>query len=621
MVTADAWGIVAGYHDAMGAWRETPQETRAEILAAMGVDPAAGPPPEAPVRVLRLPLNPPLSPQSPVLATAPAELRLEDGTVQRVDHSLPPDLPYGYHDLRPLDGSSPVRLIVSPGRCHLPEPLRAWGWAVHLYAVRSAQSWGIGDLADLRRLARWSRAELGAGVLLVGPLHAAAPVLPQEPSPYYPSSRRYRNPLYLRIEEVPGAAEASLDLEPLAAAGRALNRDRRIDRDAVFRLKMAALERLWSRFGGDAVFDRYRLAQGGGLAQFATFCVLAEQHGGAWPRWPPEYRHPGGPAVARLAAGRADRIAFHAWLQWLLDAQLARAAAELPVMQDLPIGFDPGGADAWVWQDMVADGVSIGAPPDGFNTRGQDWALPPFVPFKLRAAAYEPFVQTIRAALAHAGALRIDHVMGLFRLFWIPRGCEPARGTYVRYRAEDLLAIVALESHRAGAFVVGEDLGTVEADVRERLAEHRILSTRLLCFEAGPPVHLPPLAVAAYSTHDLPTVAGLWTGADLRAQRGLGAHANEPGVRELQERLRALTGVPPESPVSQVIEQVYRRLAEAPSAILTAALDDAFAAEERPNVPGTITEWPNWSIALPGSLETLESDRLPRAIARALARR
>ncbi len=307
-------------------------------------------------------------------------------------------------------------------------------------------------------------------------------------------------------------------------------------------------------------------------------------------------------------------------MQWLLDAQLARAAAELPLIQDLPIGFDPGGGDAWAWQDALALGVAVGCPPDGFNAGGQNWVLPPFVPFRLRAAAYEPFVQTIRAAMRHAAALRIDHVMGLFRLFWIPRELDAPRGTYVRYPTGDLLAILALESHRAGAFVVGEDLGTVEEGVRGRLAEHRILSTRLLCFEPEAPARFPELALAAYTTHDLPTIAGLWTGADLAAQRRVGLQPHEEGDRWMREGLEALTGLPPEAPAREVIERTYRRLAEAPSAILTATLDDACAAEERPNVPGTTTECPNWSLALPAPLETLESDPLPRAIARALAR-
>ena len=203
---------------------------------------------------------------------------------------------------------------------------------------------------------------------------------------------------------------------------------------------------------------------------------LVKQDGADWRAWPPEYRTPGGPAVHAFAAEHAAEVRYHQWLQWLLDVQLARAAAVLPIVQDLPVGFDPGGADAWVWQDLLAGECTIGAPPDAFNAQGQDWQLSPFVPEKLRAAAYEPFIQTIRAALRHAAGLRIDHVMGLFRLYWIPRGLSAAQGTYVRYPADDLMGIVALESHRAGAFIIGEDLGTVEPGVRERLARHCILS-------------------------------------------------------------------------------------------------------------------------------------------------
>jgi 4-alpha-glucanotransferase len=610
----DIWGIDDGYEDALGRWREPPAATRSALLAAMGADPArSGPPAEPLVRVVRAGQDLPL--------TKPAELRLEDGTALRADAALPPDLPLGYHELRPLDRGATVRVIVSPGRCYLPADWHTWGWAVQLYALRSAESWGLGDLGDLRRLCRWSATDLGAGILLINPLHAVTPVIPQQPSPYFPSSRRFRNVLYLRIEEVPGAADGGTELESLAAAGRGLNRERYIDRDAIFRLKMEALSRLWSRFGGDPAFDRYCREQGDGLQQFATFCALAEHYGRGWQTWPAEHRHPDAPGVARFGAERADRVRFHQWLQWLLDVQLARAAAELPLMQDLPIGVDPNGADAWTWQDVLASEVTVGAPPDKYNTLGQDWGLPPFIPHKLRAAAYEPFRQTIRATLRHAGGLRIDHVMGLFRLYWIPQGMDPSLGAYVRYAADELLAIITLESQRARAVVVGEDLGTVEEGVRERLAAHRLLSYRLLWFEADPPARYPELALAAVTTHDLPTIAGLWGGADLRTQRRLGLRPNEAGLREIAERLRAMTGLAEGARVSEVIVRAHQLLAEAPSAVVTATLEDALAVEERPNMPGAASERPNWSLALPTPLEDLEGQALARAVADTLKRR
>jgi 4-alpha-glucanotransferase len=306
--------------------------------------------------------------------------------------------------------------------CFLPEDLRVWGWSARLYALRSSQSWGMGDFANLRRLARWSAKKLGAGVLLVNPLNAASPITPQRPSPYFPSSRRYRNLFYLCIEEIPGANELSLDLERLSAAGHTLNIERRIDRDAVFTLKMDALKLLWSRFPGDSRFDRFCDDQGEPLAQFATFCVLAERYNSGWRSWPADYRRPDSPAVARFAADHAESVRFYQWVQWLLDEQLARAAADIPLMQDLPIGVDPDGADAWAWQDLFAGGFTVGTPPDEYNTQGQDWGLPPLIPWKLRNAAYEPFIQTIRATLRHAGGLRIDHVMGLYSTVLDTRG-------------------------------------------------------------------------------------------------------------------------------------------------------------------------------------------------------
>jgi 4-alpha-glucanotransferase len=391
----------------------------------------------------------------------------------------------------------------------------------------------------------------------------------------------------------------------------------------VFRLKMAALDALWRRRGPDiAEMARYRSREGTGLEEFATFCALAERHGSGWRRWPSEYRHPGSSAVARFRADQRERVGFHAWLQWLLDEQLARAGRALRLITDLAIGFDGEGADAWAWQDVLADGVTVGAPPDDFALDGQDWGLPPFVPHRLRAAGYRPFLETVRASLRHAGGMRVDHVMGLFRLFWIPRTATARDGAYVRYPSDDLLAILALESERAGALVIGEDLGTVAPGVRERLAAERILSTRVLWFEPGPPASYPELALAAITTHDLPTVRGLWTGSDLREQEAVGMVANVEGTAALRGHLRALTGLPDSARSDEVSFAVHRRLAEAPATLITATLEDALGVAERPNLPGTTADRrPNWSLALPTSIESIESDSRVRALSSILGRR
>ena len=302
-----------------------------------------------------------------------------------------------------------------------------------------------------------------------------------------------------------------------------------------------------------------------------------------------------------------------------MDRQLTEASRVIPILQDLPIGMDPGGADAWEWQDLLARGMVVGAPPDAFNADGQDWQLPPFAPASLRGAVYEPFIQTIRAALRHAGGLRIDHVMGLFRLWWIPTGQHPRQGWYVRYPADDLLGIVALESHRAGAVIVGEDLGTVEPGVRQRLALRRMLSCRLLWFEPTGPAEYPELSMASVTTHDLPTIAGLWSGSDEAAQRSIGLTVGNE-MHQLRDHLRQMLGVESDSPIAEVIEAAYRHLARAPSRIITATLEDAQAMEKRPNMPGTIDQWPNWSLALPQDIEMMVEAELPRRIAKALGR-
>ncbi len=608
-----AWGIDTGYWDAGGRWQRPDPSSLEAVAAAMGAQPGDGGPPAGPPLWF-------VGTGSQDRLLGPCDLVLEDGTDLGTVTALPPDLPAGYHDLRPLDGGPTTRLVVSPLRCHLPADLRIWGWAVQLYAARSAASWGIGDLADLERLSRWA-GDHGAGVITINPLHAAGPAAPQQPSPYYPSSRRWRSPLYLRVEDVPGAAGLGDELDRLAAAGRALNQGRCIDRDRAWQLKAEALERCFAAFDGDPAFDAYLTTEGTALEEWATFCAVAEVHGNGWPSWPPALRRPDTPEVARFAAEHRHRVRFHAWLQWLLDGQLA-AAGRLALVQDLAVGFDPGGADAWAWQDLLALDARVGAPPDEFNAAGQDWGLPPFVPWKLRAAAYEPFVQTIRAALRHAGGLRVDHVMGLFRQFWITSlDGGPGAGTYVRYPASELLDILAIESQRAGAFVVGEDLGTVEDSVRTELARRNVLSYRLLWFEPESPEHYPAQALAAVTTHDLPTVGGLWSGADLEAQRSIGLSPSEEGEAELRRRLAAAAGVGDEedASVAEVVEGAYRALARAPSAIVVATLDDALGVEERPNMPGTVDQWPNWSLALPAPLEEIESDPRVAAVARSLA--
>ncbi len=341
-MSTDPWGIEGTYEDAAGTTRRVPKQAVARIRAAIGRPPnQARSLYDEPVIVIQQGQSFPLP--------AAAELHVEDGTVIPLHDRLPRDLPIGYHQLIPQVGSSHVRLIVSPGHCYFSPGLRIWGWSAQVYATRSRQSWGMGDLADLRHLAQWSK-DLGARMVLINPLLAAVPLLPQEASPYSPSSRRFLNPLYLRIEEIPGAAALGDDLQRLATLGRALNEERSIDRDRVFFLKQEALQLLWPRFVEDPAFEKFRIAEGRALQEFSVYCALAEEHGANWRLWPPAYRRPDSRAIERFADEHADRVEFHAWLQWLLNQQLAHASTPVSLIQDLPVGFSPDGADAWVWR-------------------------------------------------------------------------------------------------------------------------------------------------------------------------------------------------------------------------------------------------------------------------------
>ena len=600
----DAWGVQRHWVDATDKPQTVSDDTIARLRELIG--------------------EPPLDLESiaPIVTRPGCDLGLggievrvtcEDGQPRTFVGTVPADFPLGYHQLH-ADGGPTRSLIVSPGRCWLPEGWRAWGWTVQLYAARSVRSWGIGDLADLKTLREWSQS-LGAGFLLINPLHAVAPTAVQETSPYLPVTRRYRNPLYLRIEDVPGADR--LDLSELAHAGRVLNDRDLIDRDEVWALKCAALRRIFSdrcthvaATASDA-FASWREQQGQPLTDYATWCVLAQLHGSDWRSWPVELHDPRGEAVAEITATSADEVAFHAWQQWLLELQLREATGELTVIQDLPIGVAGGGADAWAWQRQIAAAASVGAPPDAFNSVGQDWGSPPLHPWRLRAQGYHAFIQSIRATMANAGGLRIDHAMGLFRLWWVPEGESPAAGAYVRYPSGDLLDILALESHRAQAIVVGEDLGTVEDGVRETLAERNALSYRLLWFEDDDPAEWPISALAAVTTHDLPTVTGVWLGTDLDEQRALVADSEEDlqqGRQRLLARLQR-SNIAADATGEQAVVAAHRLLAQSPSTLLSATLDDAVAAEQRPNMPST-TGRPNWSVPLPVSVDDLPAHPL-----------
>ena len=601
-----AWGIEPGYHDYRGEWRATSPETTAALLESM--DTTGERPPEPIAWVVRK--------DEGAWLGDDATIRLEDGGSIEVEGAMPAVTPLGYHTLVHPDGREHP-LIVSPGFCFMPDDLRTWGWGTQLYSARSSRSWGIGDLSDLRRIGEWARSE-GAGMLLVNPLHAALPTDKQQTSPYTPSSRRFRNPLYLSIEGLPQATEAGIDLTGLIAQGRALNDNARIDRDAAYRLKMGALEAVYARAPRSDAFERFLVSGGDLLRRYATFVSLAERFGGGLSRFPADYAHPGSPAVARWQRDNEARIRFHAWVQWLLEIQLETAHDTIDVVHDLAIGVDPEGADAWIWQEVITPGVSVGAPPDEFNSLGQDWGLPPFDPWKLRASGYDAFIETIRSSLAGAG-LRIDHVMGLFRLFWIPAGATASEGAYVRYPFQDLLNILALESHRAQSYVVGEDLGTVEPFVREEMQRRDIMGYRVLWFE-NEPASFPELTMAAVTNHDLPTIAGLWTGSDLRMQQDLGLQPNVDGTIATRDRLRDSIGLADDAPVEEVVGRTYELLSRASSRILVPTLEDSIGVEERPNQPGSSDERPNWSLALPLPLEDLFEHPLPRRVARALER-
>ncbi len=549
--------------------------------------------------------------------------------------ALPDDLPLGYHWLHARAGERQARssLIVTPPWVGVPERLGQgprWGLATQLYSVRSTGSWGTGDLADLADLGVWAGVEHSADYVLVNPLHAAEPTTHLEPSPYLPTSRRFGNPLYLRPEMIPEyAALQGRDRKRARRQRRAMdNRSDRIDRDTAWAAKRAVLERVFAvprSAGRQLAFDGYRRREGRGLDDYATWAALAQVHGPDSWAWPPELGHPDDAAVVAFRAEHAEEVEFHCWLQWVLDEQsaqtqltLRRSGLGLGVMTDLAVGVNRSGSDAWALQETYARGMNVGAPPDPFNQVGQDWQQPPWRPDRLAESAYEPFRRLVSAALRNAGGLRVDHIIGLFRLWWIPRGAGPREGTYVRYDHEALVGILALEAARADAVVVGEDLGTVEPWVRTYLAERGILGTSILWFEFDHDGTGGPLpaerwrewCLASVTTHDLPPTAGYLAGDHVRLRHEVGllttsleeAEATDRAEQEawLAELRRVGLLAEGDSDVRRTVEALHTYLGRAPSRLRCVALTDAVGDRRTQNQPGTIDEYPNWRVPLSG---------------------
>jgi 4-alpha-glucanotransferase len=670
---ADAHAIATEYWDWQGAHVVVARETIVDVLAAVGVDAST---PEAADRALAEHQRQPWTRMLPsFLATMDGRtadvwvhvphgepvqvwIELEDGGVREhlrqlenwtppreidgklvgeASFEIPADLPLGYHAVRARsrDVEASMPLVITPSWLGFPERMgsrRGWGLATQLYSVRSQQSWGVGDLTDLTDLAVWSAAKHRSDFVLINPLHAAEPVAPMEPSPYLPTTRRFTNPIYLRIERIPEYAEAKAGrrarvqavLEQLRKSGGI---KRRINRDAVWAAKRQALGIVFEQrrsAGREQAFRAYCARQGAGLENYATWCALAETHGTDWTTWPEGLRHPAAPDVAAFRAEHQEQVNFHRWMQWLLDEQLrdAQAAAldagmGLGVMHDLAVGVHPQGADAWGLQDIYANGITVGAPPDAYNQNGQNWTQPPWRPDQLAETGYAPFRELVSTILRHAGGIRVDHIIGLFRLWWIPAGAAPTEGTYVRYDHDALIGILALEAHRAGALVVGEDLGTVEPWVREYLKARGILGTSILWFEfehdgSGAPLRPEwwrEYCLASVTTHDLPPTAGYLTGDHVRLREELGlltrTLAEELAVDE-SERQAWLDNLVAHGLLSEgadletTVQALHSYLTRTPSRLLSVALTDAVGDRRTQNQPGTVDEYPNWRVPLTG---------------------
>lgn len=582
----------------------------------------------------------------------------------RVEIPAPHGLSLGYYSLtvraEGLVGGvvGTMRLIVAPRQCYVPPSLEAnqrlWGLALQLYSLSSNRNWGCGDFTDLGRIVEWAGKGLGAGVIGLNPLHALRNTAPYHISPYAPFSRLYLNELYIDLERLPefyGSEEAQqlFRTPEFQSKLQALRESRRVDYDAIATAKRTMLDLAYRTFLKDAyegeepnlrpntarawLLERFIQSEGTPLELYASFQTLEEERrliqskSVTWHEWPKQFLTPGQP-VREYAKRHRKRIRFFQYVQWVASEQLneVRRMAEQQAMpiglyHDLALGADRNGAEAWVYQSVLALGADCGAPPDAFAPEGQNWGLPPINPHALRASGYEMIIQLLRHNFRSGGAIRLDHVMAFCRLFWIPRGRPASEGTYVQYPFEDLLAIVALESTRSNMLVIGEDLGTVPDWVRAQLAKARVLSYRVFYFERGgdggwkSPGDYPAQSLAVATTHDLPTLTGFWSGEDLQVRRGLGAFSDDATrYRAWEERQRDKGGIlsalkregllpngvtedlaTAPAMTSELCRAIHLYLARTPSWLVLANLEDGLGERSQTNLPGTVDSHPNWT--------------------------
>lgn len=609
---AVTWGVLTAYVDGLRRVRHLDPVVAAELVGHLGGEPDQLRP-QAVASIITVRSD------DPVDFGDTGELVLADGQMVAVSPEVPTTVPVGYHRFYSAESTTPMTVVGSPAVA-APCPRHGWGLSVQPYALRSGQDWGMGDLGTIIQLARWA-ARNGATTLSLGPMLAAAPTTPREPSPYYPATRLFIDPLYLSMQDVRAPDGTSVGVPRPAHLGTGA--DALIDRDAVHAAKYSALRAVWTDVErvSDHLLQEFLATSALPVQLFATWCVLVEEFGGDWRRWPPEYHAPRSPKVEAFAEQHAGEVRFHVWLQWMCEQQVADLAEEIDIINDLPVGFDPGGFDGWLWQKALVHQVRIGAPPDGFAPEGHGWDAAPFSPVALEKLRFAPLVAVWRANMGRGAGLHLDHAMHLARLFWVPWDRTPAEGAYVEYPFQEILDLLVLESATNNCFVVTEDLGNVPTDFREQIADRGLLRTIILWFVKQPPERWPAAAVACVSNHDHPPVATVWANRDAGARLIEVDPQSEEAFARLShhQRLVALGGgTPVDADLLTALRRTHTGLGHSGARLVLTQVLDLMRGTQQANSP-TGERSQSWRVPLPMLLEDLLKDEVARELCALLA--